>query len=140
HRVVDGCARSARQSDRRGWRDIARAVPCAWRACAPSKRADHAGPAALNHPGRALGRRRCDFEIRRLRRSESVAHIASGQSTIDRKTPRMTHPHLAITMGDPAGIGPEIIVKACEKLRPRIDAGDLRLLIIGSGAALKTAA
>ncbi len=52
----------------------------------------------------------------------------------------MTHPHLAITMGDPAGIGPEIIVKACEKLRPRIDAGDLRLLIIGSGAALKTAA
>ena len=52
----------------------------------------------------------------------------------------MTHPHLAITMGDPAGIGPEIIVKACEKLRPRIEAGDLRLLIIGSGAALKNAA
>ena len=52
----------------------------------------------------------------------------------------MTHPHLAITMGDPAGIGPEIIVKACERLRARIDAGDLRLLIIGSGAALKNAA
>ncbi|HTO59878.1 MAG TPA: 4-hydroxythreonine-4-phosphate dehydrogenase PdxA [Bradyrhizobium sp.] len=52
----------------------------------------------------------------------------------------MTHPHLAITMGDPAGIGPEIIIKACEKLRPRIEAGDLRLLIIGSGAALKNAA
>jgi 4-phospho-D-threonate 3-dehydrogenase / 4-phospho-D-erythronate 3-dehydrogenase len=52
----------------------------------------------------------------------------------------MTHPHLAITMGDPAGIGPEIIVKACEKLRARIEAGDLRLLIIGSGAALKNAA
>jgi 4-hydroxythreonine-4-phosphate dehydrogenase len=52
----------------------------------------------------------------------------------------MTHPHLAITMGDPAGIGPEIIVKACERLRARIDAGDLRLLIIGSGAALKSAA
>jgi 4-phospho-D-threonate 3-dehydrogenase / 4-phospho-D-erythronate 3-dehydrogenase len=52
----------------------------------------------------------------------------------------MTHPHLAITMGDPAGIGPEIIVKACDKLRARIDAGDLRLLIIGSGAALKNAA
>ena len=51
----------------------------------------------------------------------------------------MTHPHLAITMGDPAGIGPEIIIKACEKLRARIDAGDLRLLIIGSGAALKNA-
>jgi 4-phospho-D-threonate 3-dehydrogenase / 4-phospho-D-erythronate 3-dehydrogenase len=52
----------------------------------------------------------------------------------------MTHPHLAITMGDPAGIGPEIIVKACEKLRSRIEAGDLRLLVIGSGMALKTAA
>ena len=52
----------------------------------------------------------------------------------------MTHSHLAITMGDPAGIGPEIIIKACEKLRARIEAGDLRLLIIGSGAALKNAA
>jgi len=52
----------------------------------------------------------------------------------------MTTRHLAITMGDPAGIGPEIIIKACEKLRPRIDTGDLRLVIIGSGAALKNAA
>jgi 4-hydroxythreonine-4-phosphate dehydrogenase len=52
----------------------------------------------------------------------------------------MTHPHLAITMGDPAGIGPEIIIKACEKLRARLEAGDLRLLIIGSGAALRKAA
>jgi 4-hydroxythreonine-4-phosphate dehydrogenase len=52
----------------------------------------------------------------------------------------MTTRHLAITMGDPAGIGPEIIIKACEKLRARIDAGNLRLLIIGSGAALKNAA
>ena len=52
----------------------------------------------------------------------------------------MTHPHLAITMGDPAGIGPEIIVRACDRLRQRIDTGDLRLLIIGSGAALKHAA
>ncbi|GLR84429.1 4-hydroxythreonine-4-phosphate dehydrogenase PdxA [Bradyrhizobium iriomotense] len=52
----------------------------------------------------------------------------------------MTHPHLAITMGDPAGIGPEIIIKACEKLRSRIESGDLRLLIIGSGAALKNSA
>ena len=48
--------------------------------------------------------------------------------------------HLAITMGDPAGIGPEIIIKACERLRARIDSGELRLLIIGSGAALKGAA
>lgn len=51
----------------------------------------------------------------------------------------MTSRHLAITMGDPAGIGPEIIVKAAEKLLPRIQAGELRLLIIGSNAALEQA-
>lgn len=48
-------------------------------------------------------------------------------------------PHLAITMGDPAGIGPEIIVKAARRLRPRIDSGALKLLVIGSNAALETA-
>jgi len=47
--------------------------------------------------------------------------------------------HLAITMGDPAGIGPEIIVKAAAALRPRIEAGDLRLVVIGSNAALEQA-
>jgi 4-hydroxy-L-threonine phosphate dehydrogenase PdxA len=51
----------------------------------------------------------------------------------------MTSRHLAITMGDPAGIGPEIIVKACVGLNERIATGDLRLLIIGSGAALNGA-
>lgn len=45
-------------------------------------------------------------------------------------------PHLAITMGDPAGIGPEIIAKACERLKDRLASGDLRLLVIGSNAAL----
>jgi 4-phospho-D-threonate 3-dehydrogenase / 4-phospho-D-erythronate 3-dehydrogenase len=48
-------------------------------------------------------------------------------------------PHLAITMGDPAGVGPEIIVKACLKLQDRIARGELRLLVIGSNAALDTA-
>jgi 4-hydroxythreonine-4-phosphate dehydrogenase len=47
--------------------------------------------------------------------------------------------HLAITMGDPAGIGPEIIVKACAALAPRIAAGALKLLVIGSGPALERA-
>jgi 4-hydroxythreonine-4-phosphate dehydrogenase len=47
--------------------------------------------------------------------------------------------HLAITMGDPAGIGPEIIVRAAAKLQPRIAAGDLSLVIIGSNAALERA-
>ena len=51
----------------------------------------------------------------------------------------MTPRHLAITMGDPAGIGPEIIVKACQKLQERIVAADLQLLVIGSGAALDAA-
>ena len=44
--------------------------------------------------------------------------------------------HLAITMGDPAGIGPEIIVKAAKRLKPRLESGDLRLLVIGSNRAL----
>lgn len=47
--------------------------------------------------------------------------------------------HLAITMGDPAGIGPEIILKACAGLKGRLEASDLKLLIIGSGRALQQA-
>jgi 4-hydroxythreonine-4-phosphate dehydrogenase len=45
-------------------------------------------------------------------------------------------PQLAITMGDPAGVGPEIILKACVKLQDRMRAGELRVLIIGSIAVL----
>ncbi len=45
-------------------------------------------------------------------------------------------PTLAITMGDPAGIGPEIILKAARRLAPRIRAGALRLLVIGHAGAL----
>jgi 4-hydroxythreonine-4-phosphate dehydrogenase len=48
-------------------------------------------------------------------------------------------PCLGVTMGDPAGIGPEIIVKAARRLRPRLDAGSLRLLIVGHGSALRQA-
>jgi len=47
--------------------------------------------------------------------------------------------HLAITMGDPAGIGPEIIVKAAARLKDRLDSGKLKLTIIGSGPALQLA-
>ncbi|TGE01687.1 4-hydroxythreonine-4-phosphate dehydrogenase PdxA [Methylobacterium nonmethylotrophicum] len=47
--------------------------------------------------------------------------------------------HLAITMGDPAGIGPEIIVKAAHRLKDRLAAGDLKLVVIGSNPALKRA-
>ena len=48
-------------------------------------------------------------------------------------------PHIAITMGDPAGIGPEIIVKACARLQRRLDHGELRLVVIGSNPALLAA-
>jgi 4-phospho-D-threonate 3-dehydrogenase / 4-phospho-D-erythronate 3-dehydrogenase len=48
-------------------------------------------------------------------------------------------PHLAITMGDPAGVGPEIIVRAAEKLKDRVAAGQLGLLIIGSVSQLRAA-
>jgi 4-hydroxythreonine-4-phosphate dehydrogenase len=48
-------------------------------------------------------------------------------------------PTLAITMGDPAGIGPEIIAKAGTALRPRLEAGALRLLVIGHEPALRRA-
>ena len=51
----------------------------------------------------------------------------------------MTNRHLAITMGDPAGIGPEIIVKSCARLRDRLSSGDLKLLIIGSRRAFDQA-
>ena len=48
-------------------------------------------------------------------------------------------PHLAITMGDPAGVGPEIVVKACARLAPRVAEGVLRLLVIGHRSALRAA-
>ncbi|MFM7422080.1 MAG: 4-hydroxythreonine-4-phosphate dehydrogenase PdxA, partial [Alphaproteobacteria bacterium] len=47
--------------------------------------------------------------------------------------------HLAITMGDPAGIGPEIIVKACSALSAQLTKGVLKLLIIGHATALEQA-
>jgi 4-phospho-D-threonate 3-dehydrogenase / 4-phospho-D-erythronate 3-dehydrogenase len=46
---------------------------------------------------------------------------------------------LAITMGDPAGVGPEIIVKAAAELRSRLETGALRMVVIGSNAALEWA-
>ena len=50
-----------------------------------------------------------------------------------------TTPRLAITMGDPAGIGPEIILKACRRLQPRLAGGELRLLVIGHRSQLRAA-
>jgi 4-hydroxythreonine-4-phosphate dehydrogenase len=45
-------------------------------------------------------------------------------------------PTIAITVGDPAGVGPEIALKAARHLAPRLETGALRLRLIGSMAAL----
>lgn len=53
----------------------------------------------------------------------------------------MTQPiRLALTMGDPAGIGPEIIVKAAHEMRNLVDQGRIQLTVLGSGDALTRAA
>ncbi len=88
--------------------------------------------------GRDLGGRRCDIENQARSTVRPVAQSAP------RKRPHlgkhvMPKRHLAITMGDPAGIGPEIILKACARLRERLESSDLKLLIIGSGRALQQA-
>jgi len=48
--------------------------------------------------------------------------------------------HVAITMGDPAGVGHGIILKAAERLRPRLEGGDLALTVIGCGASHRATA
>jgi len=47
---------------------------------------------------------------------------------------------VAITMGDPAGIGPEIILKATEALRSRLDSGALALTVVGCGRTYRDTA
>ena len=46
---------------------------------------------------------------------------------------------LAVTMGDPAGIGPEIIVKAARDLENEVREGRIELLVLGSSLALNKA-
>jgi 4-hydroxythreonine-4-phosphate dehydrogenase len=43
-------------------------------------------------------------------------------------------PRIAVTTGDPAGVGPEIVARAAGALRPRIERGEFALLLIGSAA------
>jgi 4-hydroxythreonine-4-phosphate dehydrogenase len=40
-----------------------------------------------------------------------------------------------VTSGDPAGVGPEILVRAAIALRPRVVAGELSLILIGAARA-----
>ncbi len=44
---------------------------------------------------------------------------------------------VAITIGDPAGIGPEIALRAAQVLAPRLDAGEFRLVLSGSREILE---
>jgi 4-phospho-D-threonate 3-dehydrogenase / 4-phospho-D-erythronate 3-dehydrogenase len=50
-----------------------------------------------------------------------------------------TPTRLVLTMGDPAGIGPEIIAKAARQLFPAVQDGTLALTVCGSAAALQRA-
>lgn len=52
----------------------------------------------------------------------------------------MPTPVLAISIGDPAGIGPEIALKACHALSGRLAAQDMALVLIGSAATLQRTA
>jgi 4-hydroxythreonine-4-phosphate dehydrogenase len=47
---------------------------------------------------------------------------------------------IALTMGDPAGIGPEIIVKALPAFASRLAAGALELILVGSPGCFRDAA
>lgn len=51
----------------------------------------------------------------------------------------MAFPRIAITMGDPAGVGPEIVAKAALRLTDRIKAGELALVVTGSGDCIAAA-
>ena len=48
----------------------------------------------------------------------------------------MNRPVVGVTMGDPAGVGPEIIVKACAETAVRRDS---RPVVIGSAAVMRQA-
>lgn len=51
-----------------------------------------------------------------------------------------TSPRLCITMGDPAGIGPEIVLKAAMALAPRVEQGEFSLQVAGSASVLDATA
>jgi 4-hydroxythreonine-4-phosphate dehydrogenase len=52
----------------------------------------------------------------------------------------MTSPILGLTMGDPAGVGPEIALKALRDLAAREAAGELSLAVIGTTSCMAAAA
>jgi 4-hydroxythreonine-4-phosphate dehydrogenase len=52
----------------------------------------------------------------------------------------MIRPILGLTMGDPAGVGPEIVLKALRDLAPREAAGEFALTVIGTASCMADAA
>jgi 4-phospho-D-threonate 3-dehydrogenase / 4-phospho-D-erythronate 3-dehydrogenase len=48
-------------------------------------------------------------------------------------------PRIALTMGDPAGVGPELCLKATARMASRIKAGELDLVTIGTRASIDMA-
>jgi 4-hydroxythreonine-4-phosphate dehydrogenase len=53
----------------------------------------------------------------------------------------MTKPAiLGLTMGDPAGVGPEIVLKVLRDLAPREAAGEFALVVIGTASCMAEAA
>lgn len=48
-------------------------------------------------------------------------------------------PRIALTMGDPAGVGPELCLKATARLASRIKAGELDIVTIGTQASIDMA-
>lgn len=51
----------------------------------------------------------------------------------------MAHPVLAITIGDPAGVGPEIALKAVAQMKDRLEARELALVLVGDAGAIAAA-
>ena len=49
-------------------------------------------------------------------------------------------PVLGLTMGDPAGIGPEIILTSLEQLAPRVAAVELVPVVIGTASCIAASA
>ena len=83
-------------------------------------------------------------ELRRARRTPSRVGLAAGQARADpdEAGPRTTGPEravarriLALTQGDPAGIGPEILLKALARDVPR--RGARRRVLVAERAALE---
>jgi 4-hydroxythreonine-4-phosphate dehydrogenase len=71
------------------------------------------------------------------RRAFLVIVIFCGRFLESNQDHAMTVKTIAITLGDPAGIGPEIALKAAAEMAQRLEESGFRLLIIGDSETLK---